>query len=98
MSNHRLKNNISDTTMRVVVYCSAAESLPDHWREGAAAIGRWIGERGATLVYGGANPRPMTETAADAPAPRATHRRLRSRQAQQHGLAAQRHTDICRRP
>lgn len=66
MSNHRLKNNISDTTMRVVVYCSAAEALPDHWREGAAAIGRWIGERGATLVYGGVNAGLMTETAAAA--------------------------------
>lgn len=66
MSNQKLKNNIRETTMRVVVYCSSAESLPESWREGASAVGRWIGEHGATLVYGGVNAGLMTETASAA--------------------------------
>lgn len=66
MSNPKLKNNIVTTTMRVVVYCSSAEVLPEHWREGAAAIGRWIGEHDAALVYGGVNAGLMSVTAAAA--------------------------------
>lgn len=66
MTKTKIKEAIHPGSMRVVVYCSSAESLPDHWREGAAAVGRWIGERGATMVYGGVDAGLMTETAAAA--------------------------------
>lgn len=63
MTKTKIKEAIHLGSMRVVVYCSSAESLPEHWREGAAAVGRWIGERGATMVYGGVDAGLMTETA-----------------------------------
>ena len=39
--------------MRIAVYCSAAENLPEKWRDNARAIGEWLGRSGAELVYGG---------------------------------------------
>lgn len=45
--------DISDTSLKIAVYCSAAESLPVFWVEAAAQLGYWIGNAGATLVYGG---------------------------------------------
>ena len=47
-------------TPRIAVYCSARENLPQHWTDAAAAVGRWIGDRGATLVYGGVDAGLMT--------------------------------------
>ncbi len=41
--------------MRIVVYCSSRENIPKKYFESAARIGQWIGEHGATLVYGGMN-------------------------------------------
>ncbi len=48
----------------IAVYCSAVDSLPDHWQEGARVTGRWIGSHGATLVYGGVAAGLMTTVAA----------------------------------
>ncbi|MDE5596016.1 MAG: TIGR00730 family Rossman fold protein [Muribaculaceae bacterium] len=45
--------DISDVSLKIAVYCSAAESLPETWVEAAAQLGCWIGNAGATLVYGG---------------------------------------------
>lgn len=41
--------------MRIVVYCSSRENIPECYRQTATIIGKWIGEHGATLVYGGMN-------------------------------------------
>ena len=45
--------DISVPSLKIAVYCSAAESLPVAWVEDAAQLGFWIGNAGATLVYGG---------------------------------------------
>lgn len=39
--------------MRIAVYCSAKGSLPPEVIDDAARFGRWIGENGHSLVYGG---------------------------------------------
>lgn len=39
--------------MRIAVYCSAANDLPEKWRDEARALGEWLGRNGAELVYGG---------------------------------------------
>lgn len=39
--------------MNIVVYCSANADLPEDVVGIAASLGRWIGENGYTLVYGG---------------------------------------------
>lgn len=39
--------------MNIVVYCSANNELPREITDIAAALGRWIGEGGHSLVYGG---------------------------------------------
>lgn len=39
--------------MRIAVYCSAREGLPQSYADDARAFGRWLGEKGHTLVYGG---------------------------------------------
>lgn len=49
--------------MKVVVYCSANDSLPREITSIASALGRWIGEGGHTLVYGGVNAGLMHVTA-----------------------------------
>lgn len=49
--------------MNVVVYCSAAENLPERWQEGARSVGSWIGSHGAQLVYGGVDSGLMRVTA-----------------------------------
>ena len=46
-------NDISDKSLKIAVYCSAAESLQASWIDAAARLGDWIGRAGATLVYGG---------------------------------------------
>lgn len=47
----------------IAVYCSAAAGLPEYWQEGARVAGRWIGQHGATLVYGGVDAGLMTVVA-----------------------------------
>lgn len=49
--------------LTIAVYCSAAAGLPEHWQEGARVAGRWIGQHGATLVYGGVDAGLMTVVA-----------------------------------
>ena len=39
--------------MRIVVYCSANPNLPQEITDIAVALGRWIGEGGHSLIYGG---------------------------------------------
>lgn len=39
--------------MKIAVYCSSMDNLPENWQEGARAVGTWIGENGFQLVYGG---------------------------------------------
>ena len=40
--------------MNIVVYCGSSSGNNPHFSEAAKALGRWIGENGHTLVYGGA--------------------------------------------
>ncbi len=49
--------------MRIVVYCSANNELPGEITEIASALGRWIGEGGHSLVYGGVKAGLMHVTA-----------------------------------
>jgi hypothetical protein len=39
--------------MRIAVYCSARQNIPQAFLDDATAFGKWIGENGHTLVYGG---------------------------------------------
>lgn len=64
-----MKNdNMISQPLRVAVYCSSVEDLPEKWKEGARVTGEWIGRNGATLVYGGVNSGLMRVTAESAKA------------------------------
>lgn len=55
--------------MRVAVYCSARPRIPSEYHEDAKAFGKWLGENGHTLVYGGLRysmMRDVAQAAADA--------------------------------
>ena len=39
---------------RIAVFLSSHDGLPESYREAAEAVGKWIGNNGHTLVYGGA--------------------------------------------
>jgi uncharacterized protein (TIGR00730 family) len=39
----------------ICVYCGSRRGVEDRFVEAAQAVGRWIGERGGQLVYGGGN-------------------------------------------
>lgn len=55
--------------MRVAVYCSARPQIPSEYHEDAKAFGKWLGENGHTLVYGGLRysmMRDVAQAAADA--------------------------------
>ena len=41
--------------MKLAVYCSSRQGLEQEYFDLAAALGRWIGSQGHTLVYGGVN-------------------------------------------
>lgn len=49
----------------VCVYCGSRDGVAPVFVESARAVGRWIGERGGQLVYGGGN-RGLMGTVADA--------------------------------
>lgn len=49
--------------MNIVVYCSANADLPDEITSIATALGKWIGEDGHSLFYGGVNAGLMHITA-----------------------------------
>lgn len=40
--------------MRIAVYCSAKNSIPEEYLQLGIALGTWLAEQGHTLVYGGA--------------------------------------------
>ena len=40
--------------MKIAVYCSAKDAIAEEYLRIGDAVGRWIGEAGNTLVYGGA--------------------------------------------
>ena len=46
--------------MRVAVYCSAKDRIPEEYLALGDVLGRWIAEAGHTLVYGGATGGLMT--------------------------------------
>lgn len=39
--------------MNITVYCSSRSGLRESFDESAVCVGRWIGENGHTLIYGG---------------------------------------------
>lgn len=47
-------------SMKVAVYCSAKDVIPAEYLALGDALGRWLGEHGHTLVYGGATGGLMT--------------------------------------
>ena len=48
--------------MRIAVYCSAKDAIPDEYLALGDALGAWIGTQGHTLIYGGATGGLMTRT------------------------------------
>ena len=48
--------------MKIAVYCSAKDSIPEEYLALGDALGAWLGEQGHTLVYGGATGGLMTRT------------------------------------
>ena len=49
--------------MNIVVYCSSQGGLEEKYQELARELGRWIGQHGHTLLYGGSNAGLMHLTA-----------------------------------
>ena len=48
--------------MRIAVYCSAKDVIPEEFLSLGDALGTWIGQNGHTLVYGGATGGLMSRT------------------------------------
>ena len=48
--------------MRIAVYCSAKDAIPEEFLQLGDALGKWIGDHGHTLVYGGATGGLMSRT------------------------------------
>ena len=48
--------------MRIAVYCSAKDAIPEEYLQLGDALGTWIGKNGHTLVYGGATGGLMSRT------------------------------------
>ena len=48
--------------MRIAVYCSAKDAIPEEYLALGGALGKWIGDHGHTLIYGGATGGLMTRT------------------------------------
>lgn len=48
--------------MNIAVYCSAKDTIPEEYLALGDTLGRWIGEHGHTLVYGGATGGLMSRT------------------------------------
>jgi len=46
--------------MKIAVYCSAKDAIPEAYLQLGDTLGAWIGEQGHTLVYGGATGGLMT--------------------------------------
>ena len=48
--------------MRIAVYCSAKDAIPEEYLRLGDALGEWIGKNGHTLIYGGATGGLMSRT------------------------------------
>jgi len=48
--------------MRIAVYCSAKDAIPEEFLQLGDALGKWIGQNGHTLIYGGATGGLMSRT------------------------------------
>ena len=48
--------------MKIAVYCSAKDAIPEEYLALGDALGTWIGENGHTIIYGGATGGLMTRT------------------------------------
>ena len=48
--------------MRIAVYCSAKDAIPEEYLALGDALGAWLGKNGHTLVYGGATGGLMSRT------------------------------------
>ena len=48
--------------MRVAIYCSAKDSIPEEYLSLGDQVGTWLGQHGHTLVYGGATGGLMSRT------------------------------------
>ena len=48
--------------MRMAVYCSAKDAIPEEFLRLGDALGKWIGQNGHTLIYGGATGGLMSRT------------------------------------
>ncbi len=46
--------------MKIAVYCSAKDAIPEDYLSLGDALGAWIGAQGHTLIYGGATGGLMT--------------------------------------
>ena len=54
--------------MKIAVYCSAKDSIPEEYLALGDALGAWLAKQGHTLVYGGATGGLMTRTSETAKA------------------------------
>jgi len=54
--------------MRIAVYCSAKDVIPEEYLSLGDQLGKWLGENGHTLVYGGATGGLMSRTSNSAKA------------------------------
>ena len=57
---HQTRSIKQTKSMNIAVYCSAKDVIPEEYLVLGDALGRWIGEHGHTLVYGGATGGLMT--------------------------------------
>ena len=48
--------------MKIAVYCSAKDCIPEEYLALGDAVGSWLGEHGHTMVYGGATGGLMSRT------------------------------------
>ena len=48
--------------MRIAVYCSAKDVIPEEYLSLGGRLGQWLGENGHTLIYGGATGGLMSRT------------------------------------
>ncbi|MBR4431831.1 MAG: TIGR00730 family Rossman fold protein [Paludibacteraceae bacterium] len=48
--------------MRIAVYCSAKDVIPEEYLSLGDRLGQWLGENGHTLIYGGATGGLMSRT------------------------------------
>jgi len=46
--------------MKIAVYCSAKDAIPEEYKEMGKALGKWLAEAGHSMVYGGATGGLMT--------------------------------------